>query len=162
MELVRIGLLAIGGWLVAAVLAVGISWSAIYVVRDSVLQQTTVGLPPPAETPTTAPTTTRPAPSPTTGAAASASGVGGSVIVRCTNGRPDFVNVHPQQGFTATPDDSGVEVQFRSSNHRTQITATCAGNVPHTQVEERADGGGGGGGGDGGGGGNSGRGGGNN
>jgi hypothetical protein len=162
MELVRIGLFAISGWLVAAVLAVGISWSAIHVVRDSVLQQTTVGLPPPAETPTTAPTTTGPAPSPTVGAAASASGQGGSVIVRCTNGRPDFVNVHPQQDFRATPDDSGAEVQFRSPNHRTQITASCAGNVPHTQVEERADGGGGGGDGGGGGGGNSGRGGGNN
>jgi hypothetical protein len=153
---VRIGLLAISGWLVAAVLTVGISWSAISVVRDSVLQQTTVGLPPPAETPTTtaAPTTTRPAPSPTVGAAVSASGQGGSVVVRCTNGRPAFVNVRPQLDFRAEPDDSGAEVQFRSSNHRTEITATCSGNVARTRVEERANsGGGGGGGGDDGGGG---------
>jgi uncharacterized membrane protein YgcG len=146
MELVRIGLLAISGWLVAAVLTVGISWSAISVVRDSVVRQTTVELPPPAETPTTA-TPTRPAPSPTAGAAVSASGQGGSVVVRCVNGRPAFVNLHPQQDFTAIPDDSGAEVQFRSSDHRTEITATCSGNVPRTRVEERADGGGGGGGG---------------
>jgi hypothetical protein len=163
MEPVRIGLLAISGWLVAAVLTVGISWSAISVVRSSVVAQPSVGLPAPAETPTGPPTTAAPTSRPTStataGQVALASGQGGSAAFRCVNGRPTFVNSTPNSGFTAAPDDSGAEVQFRSSDHRTQITATCIGSTAHTQVEERASGGGGGGGDDnGGGGGGSGRG----
>jgi hypothetical protein len=161
MEHVRIGLLAISGWLVAAVLTVGISWSAISVVRSSVVAQPSVGLPAPAEgstgpATTAAPTTTRP--TATAGAIAAASGQGGSASVRCVGGRPTLVSYNPNTGFAARLDDSGAEVQFRSSDHRTQITVTCTGNTAHTQVEEQAMGGSGGGGDDNGGGGGSGRG----
>src|SRR4051812_13858987 len=116
-------MIAISGWLVAAVLAVGLSWSAISVVRESVAPQAHIenSLPAPDESVTAAPTTTRPAPSPTAGGARTGSGQGGLVTVRCVNGRPDLINVTPRQGFTANSDDSGVEVQFRSSDHRTEI-----------------------------------------
>ena len=66
------GLLAISGWLVAAALAVGISWSAIDVVRDSVgaSQPVSTALPAPDETssPAPGPTSTRPTAAPTAGA----------------------------------------------------------------------------------------------
>jgi hypothetical protein len=148
MEHVRIGLLAISGWLVAAVLTVGVSWSAISVVRSSVVAQPSVGLPAPAEASTgpattAAPPTTRP--TATAGAIAAAGGQGGSASVRCVSGRPTIVSYNPNTGFAAQLDDSGAEVQFRSSDHRTQITVTCTGYTAHTQVEEKAIGGGGGG-----------------
>ena len=152
----RIGLLAISGWLVAAGLAVGISWSAISVVRDSVGANTAVvdALPAPDETvtPTAAPTTSRPAPRPTPVTLVK-SGVGGQVAVRCANGRLQVVNVTPRQGFTPEADDSGAEYQFRSSDHRTEIKVSCSGNRPQGTVEEHTSGGG-----DDNGGGNSGRG----
>jgi uncharacterized membrane protein YgcG len=160
---VRIGLLAISGWLVAAVLTVGASWSAINVVRDSVVQRTAVSdaLPAPEETGSTtaAPTTARPSPSPAV-AIRSLSGQGGSVTAQCTNGVPAIVKAAPRQGFRVDVDDSGREVQFRSSDHRTQITVTCSGGTPRLAREEKAisagggdDNGGGGGDGDNGGGG---------
>jgi hypothetical protein len=144
---VRIGLLAIGGWLVAAVLTVGLSWSAISVVRSSVVPATTVALPAPDESTgtTAAPTTTRPTTAPTAGAVVSKSGQGGVVNVRCTNGRPVFVNVVPRQGFRAESDESDGQVEFRSSDHRTEITVSCAGLTPQFKLEERTSGGGGGG-----------------
>jgi hypothetical protein len=160
---VRIGLLAISGWLVAAGLAVGISWSAISVVRDSVGANTTVvdALPAPDETvtPTAAATTSRPAPRPTAGATLVKSGVGGQVAVRCANGRLKVLNVTPRPGFTPEADDSGAEYQFRSSDHRTEITVSCSGLRATARVEEHSSGGGGDdGSGDDNGGGNSGRG----
>jgi hypothetical protein len=151
MEPVRIGLLAVGGWLVAAALIVGISWSAISVVRDSVVPQTQIAdaLPPPDESPTATPTSARPTTRPTVGTAKIVTGQGGRVTVRCTNGRPEFLNIAPMQGFTAKADDSGAEVQFRSSDHRTEIIATCSGLTVQTTVAEERSGDGGGGGGSG-------------
>jgi uncharacterized membrane protein YgcG len=143
----RTGLLAISGWLVAALLTVGVSWSAISVVRDSVVQQTVVdtALPSPEETASATPTTAITTAGPAVAATRSLSGQGGSVTARCTNGRPTLVKVIPRQGFTAEPDDSGAEVQFRSSDHRTEITVRCTGNGPQLSKEEKASGGGGGG-----------------
>lgn len=159
-------MLAISGWLVAAVLTIGVSWSAISVVRDSVAPQTPVSsaLPAPDESsgPAATPTTSRPAPHPTAGAVLVKSGQGGQVAVRCANGRLQIVNVTPRLGFRPESDDTGAEYQFRSSDHRTEIKVGCSGNTARGTVEEHSSGGGGGddGGGDhgGGGGGNSGRG----
>jgi uncharacterized membrane protein YgcG len=155
---VKLGLLAIGGWLVAAVVTVGVSWSAISVVRDSVAPQTQVSraLPAPEETtgPTATATTSRPAPSPTAGAVLTKSGQGGQVSARCVNGRLEVRNITPRQGFRPESDDSGTEFQFRSSDHRTEIKVGCAGNLAQGTVEEHdsgGDGGGGAGGDDGGG-----------
>jgi hypothetical protein len=164
---VRIWFLAISGWVVAAALAVGISWSAINVVRDSVSAGPVVAsaLPTPDEggpttAPSSTPTTSRPTSAPTVGALATGSGQGGTVQARCRAGRPDIVSMVPRQGFQVEADDSGDEVQFRSSDHRTEIKVSCSGLRATVQVEEHSSGGGGdGGGGDnGGGGGNSGRG----
>ncbi|HST66990.1 MAG TPA: hypothetical protein VLM05_17550, partial [Mycobacteriales bacterium] len=116
----RIGLLAVSGWIVAAVMTIAVSWSAIGVVRNSVVPQTQVAsaLPAPAESVTAAPTTSRPSPTPAVAAAKSLSGQGGVVTARCTGGRPTLVKVVPQQGFTAEPDDSQAEVKFTSPEHR--------------------------------------------
>ena len=143
----RIGLLAIGGWLVAAVLTVGVSWSAISVVRDAVAAGPSVAtaLPTPDETagPTATRTTAPPRPGPTTAAAriVSRTGQGGSVSVRCAGGRPEFVTVVPRQGYTVETDDSGDEVKLRSGSARTEFTASCAGGVPRVTVEDKGSGG---------------------
>jgi hypothetical protein len=148
MGLVRIGLLALSGWIVAAVMTVAVSWSAIGVVKDSVVPQTAISaLPAPDEAPTgAAPTTARP--SATVAAARSLSGQGGSVTASCTNGVPAIVTIIPQQGFTAEKDDSNREVQFRSSDHRTEIKIACTGGTAALTKEEKAVATGGGGGGD--------------
>jgi hypothetical protein len=149
------GLLAISGWLVAAALAVGISWSAINVVRDSVGagQPVATALPAPSEatTPAPSPSSTRPTAAPTAGALAVRTGQGGTVTAHCVNGRPRVISAVPRQGFGAESDDSGDEVQFRSSDHRTEMTVSCSGLTATVRVEEHSGdngGGGGGGGGD--------------
>lgn len=150
---VRIGLLAIGGWLVAALLTVGVSWSAISVVRDAVAPAAEVAaaLPTPDETaePTasttpdgpTASTTPRPSatPRPSSSSAAeirSVSGRGGTATARCVDGRAVIVNVIPRQGYAVDPDGDGSEAEFRSAAGRTEITATCVAGVPRFEVEE--------------------------
>jgi|GEM_PF-1321404 hypothetical protein len=141
------GLLAIGGWLVAAVLAVGISWSAIDVVRDSVgaSQPVATALPAPSEVSTPAsPSSTRPTPAPTAGGPVVKAGQGGTVTARCVNGRPQIVNAAPRQNFRVESDDSGNEVQFRSSDHRTEMKVSCSGLTAIVQVDEHSSGGGGG------------------
>jgi len=141
------GLLAIGGWLVAAVLAVGISWSAIDVVRDSVgaSQPVATALPPPGEASTSAsPSSTRPTAAPTAGGPVVKAGQGGTVTARCVNGRPQIVNAAPRQNFRVESDDSGNEVQFRSSDHRTEMKVSCSGLTAIVQVDEHSSGGGGG------------------
>ena len=142
----RIGLLAISGWLVAAVLTVGISWSAISVVRSSVVAQPSV-VTAPAEASTGPATTRSPDQHPPhrhRRRVAARRGQGGSATVRCVNGRPTS-STPRRTGFPAELDDSGNEVQFRSSDHRTQITVTCTGNTAHPQVEEKPSVAGGGG-----------------
>jgi hypothetical protein len=145
MDDVRMGLLAVAGWLVAAVLMVVVSWSAIGVVRTAVVPGSAVatGLPTADETgsatarPTTpAPTTTRPPAAP---AAVVVTGAGGTATVRCTGGVPAFVNLSPRQGWSVDRDDSPGEVKFDNpSGARTEIRVTCAGGTPRPVVEERA------------------------
>ena len=145
----RIGLLALSGWIVAAVLTVGVSWSAITVVRESVVPRTEVAsaaLPAPAETASA--TTSRPSPRPAVVATRSFSGQGGTVTARCPGGVPAIVKSVPRQGFGVDQDDSGREVKFESSDHRTEITVACTGTQPTFTTEEKATGGGDDGGGD--------------
>ena len=148
----RIGLLAIGGWLVAAALAVGISWSAIGVVRDSVgaSQPVSTALPAPNETssPAAGPTSTGPTAASTAGALVTKVGQGGTATAQCVGGKPRLVSVVPRQGFRAESDNSGAEVQFRSSDHRTEMKVSCSGLTAIVQVDEHVGTGGGGGGGD--------------
>ena len=142
------GLLAIGGWLVAAVLAVGISWSAIDVVRDSVgaSQPAATALPAPSEVSTPArPSSTRPTAAPTAGGLVVKAGQGGTLTARCVSGRPQIVNAAPRQNFRVESDDSGDQVQFRSSDHRTEMKVSCSGLTATVQVDEHSSGGGGGG-----------------
>lgn len=143
---VRIGLLALSGWIVAAVMTVAVSWSAIGVVKNSVVPQTPVAgaLPAPEESVTAAPTTARPSPRPTVAALKSLAGQGGTVTARCTGGVPAIVKSVPQQGFNADPDDSGREVKFTSSDHTTEVTIACTGGTVTFSKEEKATGGGGG------------------
>lgn len=142
----RIGLLAAAGWVVAALLTVGASWSAVAVVRDAVVPTTVVatGLPTPEETlpgsATPGPTRSPSAPatrSPAATRSVLASGQGGTALVRCTAGTPEFYNVTPRQGYQARTDDSPGEIEFRSEAHRTEVTATCAGGIPRAAVEEK-------------------------
>lgn len=160
----RLGLLAAAGWLVAAVLTVAASWSAVSVVRTSVVAPAIVdaALPTPREpapatpTPTTTPTPTptpgsTPTPTPGStsssagpaGAPASGGGQGGTVTVRCVDGVPRFLNVTPSQGFRGRTDDRPGEVEFESDGHRTEITVTCAGGTARIAVEEKGGRGGG-------------------
>jgi len=144
MDPVRMGLLAVAGWLVAAVLMVAMSWSAIGVVRTAVAPGGTVaaGLPTADETsgPTAGPTTTA-APGttpPPAGGTVLASGAGGTAAVRCAGGVPTFVNLTPRQGWSVHRDDSPGEVRFDGpSGARTEIRVTCAGDTPRTSVKER-------------------------
>lgn len=147
MDPVRTGLLALSGWIVAAVLTVGVSWSAITVVRESVVPRTEVAgaLPAPEETASAAATSSRPSatPKPTVAAVRSFSGQGGTVSASCTGGVPAILRSVPRQGFSVDPDDSGREVRFESSDHRTEITIACSGTTPTFGKEEKSEGGGG-------------------
>lgn len=144
----RFGLLALGGWLVSAVLMVAVSWSAISVVRGAVVPETVVasGLPVPDETsgPPTSSAAPSARPSPTsgpTGRSVSAGGTGGTVVVRCVGGVPRFVSRIPRQGFRVDSEDSPGEVRFSSDDHRTDVKVSCAGTEPRVEVEEEDRGG---------------------
>ncbi|HEY6747750.1 MAG TPA: hypothetical protein VI357_18790 [Mycobacteriales bacterium] len=141
----RIGLLALTGWILAAVLTVGVSWSAISVVRQSVVPRTEVAsaLPAPEETGSVTAAPTTPTPKSTLAAVRSYSGQGGTVSARCTGGVPAIVRIVPQQGFRGDPDDSGREVKFESSDHRTEIKIACSGTTPTFSKEEKSTDGGG-------------------
>jgi hypothetical protein len=149
----RTGPLAAAAWVVAATLTLGVSWSAVQVVRGAVAPQDLEvssgdGLPVPTE-PDRSATPSGPRPTTTTPAApvtdtASASGIGGTVVVRCVGGVPRLVSRIPKQGFTVKVDDSPGEVKFSSDRHRTQIKAACAAGKPQLTVEEDDHGGSGG------------------
>jgi hypothetical protein len=143
---VRTGPLAVAGWIVAATLTLGASWSAVQVVRSAVAPDDlavsgTDTLPVPTETTSAAasPTTPSPTATPTAtpaGRTASKSGTGGTVVVSCVDGVPQLVRRIPRQGFAVEVDDSPGEVKFSSDGHRTEIKATCVGGQPRFTVEE--------------------------
>jgi hypothetical protein len=152
MDGMRFGLLAAAGWLVAAAVTVAVSWSAVSVVRDAVSPTTIVAAGLPAASGTTTPGPTRaPAPSrssgPVTGEPVSGGGQGGTVTVHCVAGVARFVNVTPAQGYRTRTDDSPGKVEFDSSTHRTEVTASCTGRAAAVRVEEKETVGGGSGGG---------------
>jgi hypothetical protein len=99
----------------------------------------------PTASPTARPTTTTAGHSTAGGVSGAevASGAGGSVTFRCAGSTPDILNVTPRQGYTYKVDDSGNgEVRFESDTHRTDITISCPGGVPHWSPSEKEDGGG--------------------
>ena len=143
----RTGSLAVAGWVVAAILTLGASWSAVQVVRSAVAPadlavSPTDSLPVPTESSTAPPSATAtagPAPTPTVtpaGRSISRGGVGGTVVVRCTGGAAQLVRAIPRQGFMVDTDNSSVEVKFTSGDHRTEIKASCAGGEPRFTVAE--------------------------
>ena len=92
-------------------------------------QPVATALPAPNETsvPPAAPSSTRPDGHTDRGRLAVGTGQGGTVTAQCVNGRPHVVSAAPRQGFGVESDDSGDEVQFRSSDHRTEMKVTCSG-----------------------------------
>lgn len=154
----RTGPLAAAAWVVAATLTLGVSWSAVQVVRSAVApEDLATALPPPDETgsvtsrpsasapPRSAePTGTRtPRPSGDAGQQITFTGTGGTVVVQCVDGRPQMISVIPRIGFRVERDDDGVEAKFRSARHRTELKFSCAGLVPQVSKEEKDEGGGG-------------------
>jgi hypothetical protein len=147
MDGMRFGLLAAAGWLAAAAVTVAVSWSAVSVVRDAVSPTTIVAAGLPSASGTTAFGAARtPAPSrssgPVTGEPVSGGGQGGIATVLCVAGVPRFVNVTPAQGYRTRTDDSPGKVEFDSSTHRTEVTASCTGSTAAVAVEEKETGGG--------------------
>ena len=151
----RTGPLAVAGWIVAATLTLGASWSAVQVVRSAVAPEDLAAsgadtLPPPAESTSSSPggsgSPTSPAPRPSAtapaGRPASAGGVGGTVVVRCMDGVPQLVSRIPRQGFSVDVDDSPGEVKFTSADHRTEIKVSCVAGQPRFTVKEDDRGGG--------------------
>ena len=149
----RTGPLAVAGWVVAATLTLGVSWSAMQGIRTAVAPadldvSAADSLPVPTETSTAAPTSAptsaspRPSASPTAGTVTQV-GVGGTIRVSCAGGVPRVVGAIPRQGFSVDVDDSPGEVKFTSGSHRTEMNASCAGGRPQVRVEEddRGDGG---------------------
>lgn len=159
----RTGLLAVGGWLAAATVAVSASWLAVGVVGTAVAPEdlsaaSGTELPPPDETATGSARPSGPAgpsgsaepsrtptprPSGDAGQRVTFTGTGGSAVVECAGGRPRLVSVIPRIGFSLERDDSGAEVKFRSATHRTEMRFSCAGSVPQLSKEEKDEGGGG-------------------
>ena len=137
----RTGPLAVAGWVVAATLTLGVSWSAMQGVRSAVAPTDLDGtaadsLPVPTET--TRPSSSaapRPSASPTA-VTVTQVGTGGTIRVSCAGGVPRVVSAIPKQGFSVEVDDSPGEVKFRSGGHRTEMTASCAGGRPQVRVEE--------------------------
>jgi len=80
---------------------------------------------------------------PATGPAAGPAGeptvlatAGGTVLARCTGGRPEVVSATPAQGFRVQTedDDSGPRVRFRAGGTRIEVRLTCVNDLPTASV----------------------------
>ena len=62
---------------------------------------------------------------------------GGTVLARCTGGRPEVVSATPAQGFRVQTedDDGGPRVRFRAGGTRVEVRLTCAGDRPVAAVD---------------------------
>jgi hypothetical protein len=62
---------------------------------------------------------------------------GGTVLVRCTAGRPEVVSATPAQGFRVQTedDDGGPRVRFRDGGTRIEVNLTCADGRPVAAVD---------------------------
>ncbi len=92
----------------------------------------------PTRTPRPSASSTRadPAPEPVQ---RSASGVGGTLTVRCTGRAADMVAATPSGGYAAEVKDAGpdrIRVEFETERSSTEIEATCPGGSPSFSVEE--------------------------
>ena len=61
---------------------------------------------------------------------------GGTVLARCTGGRPEVVSATPAQGFRVQTedDDGGPRVRFRTGGTRIEARLTCANDLPTASV----------------------------
>ena len=149
-----------GVWVVGAVAATSIAWSAVGLVGDQVTDgreaplsadavQAALGAvtPTPAASPTPTPNPTpsaRPSrssrPSPVQTGSRTYTLTGGTVAVSCTGATIRLVYATPRGGFESTVEDAGpaeVEVRFRSEAHESKLEASCAGGRPIGDPEEK-------------------------
>ena len=64
---------------------------------------------------------------------------GGTVLARCTGGRPEVVSATPAQGFRVQTEDEdgGPRVRFRAGDTRIEVNLTCADGRPVADDRER-------------------------
>ncbi len=62
---------------------------------------------------------------------------GGTVLARCTGGRPEVVSATPAQGFRVQTEeeDGGPRVRFRAGDTRIEVNLTCADGRPVAAIE---------------------------
>jgi hypothetical protein len=62
---------------------------------------------------------------------------GGTVLARCTGGRPEVVSATPAQGFRVQTEDEdgGPRVRFRNGDARFEVNLRCVGGRPVGDVE---------------------------
>ena len=62
---------------------------------------------------------------------------GGTVLARCTGGRPEVVSATPAQGFRVQTEeeDGGQRVRFRAGDTRIEVNLTCADGRPVAAIE---------------------------
>jgi hypothetical protein len=62
---------------------------------------------------------------------------GGTVLARCTGGRPEVVSATPAQGFRVQTEDedSGPRIRFRAGDTRIEVNLTCADGRPVAAIE---------------------------
>ena len=84
-----------------------------------------------------APVTAAPVPVAPADAPAVLATAGGTVLARCTGGRPDVVSATPAQGFRVQTevDDGGPRIRFRSGDTRIEMHLTCVDGQPVADVE---------------------------
>jgi hypothetical protein len=61
---------------------------------------------------------------------------GGTVLARCTGGRPEVVAATPAQGFRVQTEDEdgGPRIRFRAGGDRVEVHLTCANGRPVASV----------------------------
>ncbi|MEH1013507.1 septum formation initiator [Micromonospora sp. CPCC 206060] len=138
-------LLAVVGWLAAAVLATGIGLGAIRLVGESItgtpggvrdaaeVERALAGSPEPtldAGSPSAGPT----GPGVDSGARRSFATRGGSVVAECAGREVRLVSWAPAQGYRVEEADRGpdddVEVTFDGPGGRSEVRIVCSGGVP--------------------------------
>jgi hypothetical protein len=87
-------------------------------------------------TPTADPVPTGPAAPVGTAAPDVIATAGGTVLARCTGGRPEVVSATPAQGFgvQTEDDDGGPRVRFRAGRTRIEVTLTCVDGRPVANI----------------------------
>jgi len=141
----------VAAWLAAVGAALAVGLSAVGAIGTGLLGPGPEPLTP-AEVDTLL-ASADPGPSPPSGAAAPApdggppadpagapdvvATAGGTVLARCTDGRPEVVSATPAQGFRVQTedDDGGPRVRFRAGGTRVEVRVTCTAGRPVAAVD---------------------------